>query len=119
MPSAWAGTAALRRHLVGGQRWRSLLPAIALAGDSPGHGATPCDLTAGNRQQAPPLQVPAMPACDRAYKGVLAVVGCPLTGGLGHNRLPLAAGLAVGGRPCMGASHGWPAPLLVVLAANV
>ncbi|RRT61926.1 hypothetical protein B296_00040955, partial [Ensete ventricosum] len=68
--------------------------------------------------QAPPLQVSAMPAGDRAYKGVLAVVGRPLTGGLGHNRLPLAAGLAVGGRPCMGASHGWPAPLFAILATN-
>ncbi|RRT53839.1 hypothetical protein B296_00023738 [Ensete ventricosum] len=45
------------------------------------------------------LQVPAMPAGGCPYKGVLAVVGRPLAGGLGRSQLPLAAGLAVVGRP--------------------
>ncbi|RZR96049.1 hypothetical protein BHM03_00024980, partial [Ensete ventricosum] len=91
---------------------------IALVGDSPGRGAVPCGLAAGNRPlrpgrgrylrpQAPPLQVPAMPAggcaCWRLpLQGALAVASRPLVGGYGCNRLPLAAGLVVGGRPCMG-----------------
>ncbi|RWV93781.1 hypothetical protein GW17_00043736 [Ensete ventricosum] len=42
----------------------------------------------------------------------------PLVGGLGLNRLPLAAGLAVGGRPCTGAGRGWPPLLLIAFAAK-
>ncbi|RRT34081.1 hypothetical protein B296_00058259, partial [Ensete ventricosum] len=42
----------------------------------------------------------------------------PLQGGLGCGRLPLAAGLAVGGRPCKGAGRSWPPLILTVLAVN-
>ncbi|RRT32117.1 hypothetical protein B296_00047119, partial [Ensete ventricosum] len=72
---------------------------------------------------------PAMPAGDRGVGGcplragcpckrVLAVADRPLTEGLGRSRLLLAVGLAVGGRPCMGASCGWLPLLLAILAAN-
>ncbi|RWW07852.1 hypothetical protein GW17_00028746 [Ensete ventricosum] len=51
------------------------------------------------RQPCPPATAPAG-GCP--CKGVLAVAARPLVGGLGHSRLPLAANLAVGGRPCLG-----------------
>ncbi|RWV89048.1 hypothetical protein GW17_00048825 [Ensete ventricosum] len=38
--------------------------------------------------------------------------------GLGRRWLPLAACLAVGGRPCMGAGCGWPPLLLAILTAK-
>ncbi|RRT52194.1 hypothetical protein B296_00016181 [Ensete ventricosum] len=128
--SAWAvapsaGTVALGRHLVG---WWPLLPAATLVGGSPGRGATPCGFAVSSRHlrpsrnrclrpQAMPLQAAAL-AGGCPYKGVLAVVGRPLIGGLGLSQLPLTAGLVVGGRPCMGAGRGWSPLLLAVLAAN-
>ncbi|RWV92531.1 hypothetical protein GW17_00045082 [Ensete ventricosum] len=77
---------------------------------------------ARRRQPCPQAIVPAGDCPLRAgcpCKGVLVVVGRPLTGGLGRSRLPLVAGLPVGGRPCMGAGRGWPPLLLAVLAVNV
>ncbi|RRT70975.1 hypothetical protein B296_00024020 [Ensete ventricosum] len=49
------------------------------------------------RATTPVGDCPLMAGCP--YKGVLVVVSRPLTGGLVHSRHPLAAGLAVGGRP--------------------
>ncbi|RRT34191.1 hypothetical protein B296_00032153 [Ensete ventricosum] len=43
----------------------------------------------------------------------------PLAGGLGRSWLPLAANLAVGGRPCMGAGRGWLPLLLAVFATKM
>ncbi|RWV80090.1 hypothetical protein GW17_00058686 [Ensete ventricosum] len=51
--------------------WRLLLPAVALAGNSPGHGDAPCGFTAGSRSLQPGLrqclrpQALAMPMGDR------------------------------------------------------
>ncbi|RWV97169.1 hypothetical protein GW17_00040061 [Ensete ventricosum] len=63
-----------------------------------------------------------MPAGGRAcwrlpLQGALAMAGHPLAGGLGRSRLLLTTGLAVGGRPYMGAGRGWP-PLLLVACEN-
>ncbi|RWW02440.1 hypothetical protein GW17_00034469 [Ensete ventricosum] len=132
--SAWVvapstGVATIGRHLVG--RRRRLARALPLLAAAPasvslGRGATPCGLATGNRHQWPGrgrCLCPQAQPCPRAVapagdctlmdgcpcKGVLAMAGRPLTGGLVHRRLPLAAGLAVGGRPVgkptAGASH--------------
>ncbi|RWW39459.1 hypothetical protein BHE74_00055211, partial [Ensete ventricosum] len=90
---------------------------------------------ASRRQPCPRATTPA-PVGNCPCKGVLAVAGRALIGGLGRSRLLLqggfgrgrsppyrgalaAAGLAVGGRPCMGAGRGWLPLLLAVLVANV
>ncbi|RZR79587.1 hypothetical protein BHM03_00005321 [Ensete ventricosum] len=122
-PSAWAvapsaGVAALGRHLVGGQRRlvRALpLLAAALANGSPGRG-----LPLAALQRAGAVAAGASYACEPVggcpCKGVLAVADRPLTAGLGRSRLPLAAGLAVGGRPCMGV--GRPSSSLFLLQTH-
>ncbi|RRT36150.1 hypothetical protein B296_00048251 [Ensete ventricosum] len=46
------------------------------------------------------------------------MVGRPLARGRGRGRLSLSAGLAVCGRPCMGAGRGWPPLLLAAFIAN-
>ncbi|RWV77146.1 hypothetical protein GW17_00062071 [Ensete ventricosum] len=108
--------------------------AAALAGGSTSCGAARCGLVVGNHPLRPGrgrclcshashLQAPAMPAGGRAcwrlpLQGAFAVADRPLTGGLGRNRLPLAAGLAVGGQPCMGVGRGWPPLLLAAFAAK-
>ncbi|RRT47049.1 hypothetical protein B296_00026910 [Ensete ventricosum] len=62
--------------------------------------------------QAPPLRAVAPVSGAGLPCGLaLAIVGRPLAGGLGR-------GLAVGGRPCMGASRGWPPLLLATFAAK-
>ncbi|RWW02368.1 hypothetical protein GW17_00034551 [Ensete ventricosum] len=100
---------------------RPFLQAAALAAGLPLEAlqreAATCGLAAGGcplrpgrerclRQQAPPLQAPAMPTGD------CACCPAPLQGALA------AVGLAVGGRPYMRAGRGWLPLLLVVLAAN-
>ncbi|RZS08568.1 hypothetical protein BHM03_00039562 [Ensete ventricosum] len=47
-----------------------------------------------------------------------AAASRPLTGGLGGSRLPHEVGIAMGGRPCMGAARGWP-PLLLLVATRI
>ncbi|RWV99434.1 hypothetical protein GW17_00037664 [Ensete ventricosum] len=82
---------------------------VALASDSPGRGAAPCDLATGSRplwpgrgrclrQQASPQQAPAMPratvhAGDCPCKGLWPWPAAPLQEALA------TACLAVGGRP--------------------
>ncbi|RRT31882.1 hypothetical protein B296_00057071 [Ensete ventricosum] len=60
----------------------------------------PCSLPLCGRRATPPLQATA-PVGDH-----------PLWVGLGH-------GLAVGGRPCMGAGRGWSSILLAAFAAKM
>ncbi|RZS28812.1 hypothetical protein BHM03_00062452, partial [Ensete ventricosum] len=126
-PSAWAtapsaGATALRRHLVGERR--RLARALPLLATAPANGrpcrrqpwhpwqraVATCGLTAGAadarkrcpyRRQLCPWATALAGGCP--CKGVLFVVDCPLTGILGHSRLPLATGpawgLAMAGRP--------------------
>ncbi|RZS21390.1 hypothetical protein BHM03_00054032, partial [Ensete ventricosum] len=88
-------------------------------------GGHPCGRQplAGALQPAP-LQVPRCKwVCQRAAAApasgaglpcrlALAAIGRPLSGGLGR-------GLAMDGRPCMGADHGWPPLLLVAFAVKM
>ncbi|RZS27820.1 hypothetical protein BHM03_00061345, partial [Ensete ventricosum] len=115
LPCAGGGTAALGRYLAGGRchlaralplQERPPLQAAALAAELPlvasQRATSPCSLAAGR----PPLQ------------GALAVAGRHLAGGLGRNWLPLTAGLAMGGWPCMGDGRGWLLLLLATFAAK-
>ncbi|KAJ8509759.1 hypothetical protein OPV22_000193 [Ensete ventricosum] len=95
------------------------------AGGNPNRGAAPCRLATGSRHMRPGRgrclrqQSPAMPAGGRPRLVATAPArefwswqAAPVQGALA------AAGLTVGGRPCMGAGNGWPPLLLIVLVVN-
>ncbi|RZR71142.1 hypothetical protein BHM03_00003838 [Ensete ventricosum] len=104
-----AGTAPIRAAaLIGGSHGRGVAPCGLAAGSRPcGLAAGDCPLRPSRGRlpltawlqalptpQAPPLQAPAMPAGDHAcwrlpLQGALAMVGRPLTGGLGRSWMPL------------------------------
>ncbi|RWV85115.1 hypothetical protein GW17_00053118 [Ensete ventricosum] len=92
-----SGAVALERHLAPALAARLPLAALQRA-------AATCGLATGvayARRRRPCKRQPcprvAVPVGGCPCKGVLAVAGRPLTGGLGRSRLPFTTGLAVGG----------------------
>ncbi|RWW69263.1 hypothetical protein BHE74_00023158 [Ensete ventricosum] len=97
------GDAALRGRC---PRWRQPWPRAlpTLAGVAPA--------SASQARGRPRLLAAAPCGLAAPARGFWPWQAAPLQGAL------VVAGLAVGGRPCMGASRGWPPLLLVVLATN-
>ncbi|RRT48676.1 hypothetical protein B296_00029692 [Ensete ventricosum] len=92
-------------------RGRLLLPAVALAGDSPDRRAAPCGVAVGSRPlrpghgrylrpQASSLKMPAIPADDRACGG------CPCKGLWPWSATPIG-GLAVASHPGRDENKRW------------
>ncbi|RWV95810.1 hypothetical protein GW17_00041527 [Ensete ventricosum] len=80
-------------------------------------GNSPCGVVAGG---CCPLWAPrcSRPPSSGCSCGLATGGRYHLRAGLGRRRLPLAAGLPVGGRPYIGAGRGWPPLLLDAFAAK-
>ncbi|RWW02800.1 hypothetical protein GW17_00034084, partial [Ensete ventricosum] len=124
-PAAWAaapatGAAALGWHLAGGRRHLTrALPLLAAAPcglATSGHplqehrGQSLAAATCGRRPATCPFADVALRATDAlaSWPQPVVLVGVAPTGGR-PLRAGLGRGLAVGGRPCMGAGCGWSA----------
>ncbi|RWV76780.1 hypothetical protein GW17_00062502 [Ensete ventricosum] len=96
-----------------------VVAAVPTSGRAGGWRPPPCRRAVSDRHLwAPPC---SLPPCERDAAGDYHPYGL-VAARRAHKRRPLRAGLgrglAVGGRPCMGADHSWPPLLLAAFTAK-